>query len=108
MAKQELTLTSKVRIYPKEEDKQKIIDTTNAFRNAANYVSKVVFNRKISSSGAAQDITYDTLREDFRLRADRKSTRLNSSHVAISYAVFCLKKKRHIATIKIMNTCIMR
>src|SRR5437660_6225601 len=28
------------------------------------------------------------------LRRDRKSTRLNSSHVAISYAVFCLKKKR--------------
>src|SRR5437870_6699130 len=27
------------------------------------------------------------------LRGDRKSTRLNSSHVAISYAVFCLKKK---------------
>src|SRR5690625_6048062 len=27
-------------------------------------------------------------------QADRKSTRLNSSHVAISYAVFCLKKKR--------------
>src|SRR5690625_6219160 len=26
--------------------------------------------------------------------ADRKSTRLNSSHVAISYAVFCLKKKK--------------
>src|SRR5699024_12625283 len=26
---------------------------------------------------------------------DRKSTRLNSSHVSISYAVFCLKKKRH-------------
>src|SRR5437870_10243184 len=25
---------------------------------------------------------------------DRKSTRLNSSHVAISYAVFCLKKKK--------------
>src|SRR5699024_12286778 len=30
-----------------------------------------------------------------RLRlADRKSTRLNSSHVSISYAVFCLKKKK--------------
>src|SRR5690554_7541471 len=27
--------------------------------------------------------------------ADRKSTRLNSSHVRISYAVFCLKKKKH-------------
>src|SRR5690625_6920490 len=28
------------------------------------------------------------------VRRDRKSTRLNSSHVAISYAVFCLKKKK--------------
>src|SRR5688572_32092741 len=28
------------------------------------------------------------------LRADRKSTRLNSSHSQISYAVFCLKKKK--------------
>src|SRR5437868_12833578 len=27
-------------------------------------------------------------------RGDRKSTRLNSSHVSISYAVFCLKKKK--------------
>src|SRR5699024_11369784 len=29
------------------------------------------------------------------LSIDRKSTRLNSSHVSISYAVFCLKKKNH-------------
>src|SRR5438067_6125519 len=29
-----------------------------------------------------------------RIEADRKSTRLNSSHVSISYAVFCLKKKK--------------
>src|SRR5256885_12363464 len=29
--------------------------------------------------------------------ADRKSTRLNSSHLVISYAVFCLKKKTHLA-----------
>src|SRR6266496_5606690 len=29
-----------------------------------------------------------------RTRRDRKSTRLNSSHVEISYAVFCLKKKK--------------
>src|SRR5256885_3905692 len=27
---------------------------------------------------------------------DRKSTRLNSSHLVISYAVFCLKKKKHL------------
>src|SRR5437773_11859831 len=29
-----------------------------------------------------------------RARVDRKSTRLNSSHITISYAVFCLKKKK--------------
>src|SRR5207253_5842422 len=32
--------------------------------------------------------------ERLGLAPDRKSTRLNSSHVAISYAVFCLKKKK--------------
>src|SRR2546426_3300688 len=34
-----------------------------------------------------------------RLRLDRKSTRLNSSHLVISYAVFCLKKKKKMMTI---------
>src|SRR5699024_11659092 len=34
-------------------------------------------------------------RNDVIASSDRKSTRLNSSHVSISYAVFCLKKKIH-------------
>src|SRR3712207_8010327 len=34
------------------------------------------------------------IRERCRDRGDRKSTRLNSSHANISYAVFCLKKKK--------------
>src|SRR2546426_6683388 len=33
-------------------------------------------------------------REREQLSGDRKSTRLNSSHLVISYAVFCLKKKK--------------
>src|SRR5256885_13283432 len=33
------------------------------------------------------------------VRTDRKSTRLNSSHLVISYAVFCLKKKKHDHTV---------
>src|SRR5437660_9452700 len=37
-----------------------------------------------------------TRRAACRLIRDRKSTRLNSSHVAISYAVFCLKKKNRL------------
>src|SRR5437870_9904098 len=52
----------------------------------------------VASETCALDITGATLvRElepgDFVRIQDRKSTRLNSSHVAISYAVFCLKKK---------------
>src|SRR5690625_6595002 len=45
-----------------------------------------------------------------RDQQDRKSTRLNSSHVAISYAVFCLKKKiywkaKFIVTIELLKNC---
>src|SRR3989442_6100446 len=42
------------------------------------------------------DETAQRLQEERRLMyvGDRKSTRLNSSHVRISYAVFCLKKKK--------------
>src|SRR2546422_7641236 len=38
-------------------------------------------------------------RKSDQLEADRKSTRLNSSHGYISYAVFCLKKKKKTVTI---------
>src|SRR5258707_3969586 len=36
-------------------------------------------------------------------RQDRKSTRLNSSHANISYAVFCLKKKKHVTSSQLVN-----
>src|SRR5438477_7886217 len=34
--------------------------------------------------------------------ADRKSTRLNSSHMSISYAVFCLKKKKQLSAVELL------
>src|SRR5256885_10161710 len=37
-------------------------------------------------------------------RPDRKSTRLNSSHLVISYAVFCFKKKKHV-TMSLTSYC---
>src|SRR2546430_11620825 len=40
-----------------------------------------------------------------RASLDRKSTRLNSSHSQISYAVFCLKKKKHLFHNKIPCSC---
>src|SRR5690625_7086943 len=44
------------------------------------------------------------LRRAWRIPTDRKSTRLNSSHVAISYAVFCLKKKKRSTTSTTVDT----
>src|SRR3712207_7017318 len=49
----------------------------------------------VSGHGAKEDEVQgdrDEHREQRGARADRKSTRLNSSHANISYAVFCLKK----------------
>src|SRR5699024_11895056 len=42
------------------------------------------------------DLSTMSIKEIYRniIKIDRKSTRLNSSHVSISYAVFCLKKKK--------------
>src|SRR5205814_3084060 len=50
-------------------------------------------------SADLDDQEYDTAVAVLGERAlvDRKSTRLNSSHLGISYAVFCLKKKMHTA-----------
>src|SRR5690625_5846213 len=45
------------------------------------------------AKAAATDHIDDALDYKAVAKRDRKSTRLNSSHVAISYAVFCLKKK---------------
>ena len=49
----------------------------------------VHFRGHISNLGRTLD--FDTIKP-----IDRKSTRLNSSHLVISYAVFCLKKKKNI------------
>src|SRR5690554_7476735 len=55
--------------------------------------------RKINKSPGSEPVTiFGSIRESEqvinKVSGDRKSTRLNSSHVRISYAVFCLKKKK--------------
>src|SRR5690349_22867556 len=54
----------------------------------------------VPHGGGALPVLADRINEFAKLfsphpAGDRKSTRLNSSHVEISYAVFCLKKKTH-------------
>src|SRR5947209_15307952 len=60
---------------------------TTLFRTQAKGRNSWPADSKLSGSGGPK--------ESFRgLARDRKSTRLNSSHANISYAVFCLKKKK--------------
>src|SRR5256885_11119521 len=77
---------------------------TTLFRSAYSAIGRL---------GQSEDVAQETfitawkhlrhLREPAKLRSwlcgiarDRKSTRLNSSHLVISYAVFCLKKKKRV------------
>src|SRR5699024_12674194 len=82
---------------------------TTLFRSLSPFVCSVRFAMRfpdvyeIVKSQSSIKITYPvdiSFRSSWhRIRnlhpQDRKSTRLNSSHVSISYAVFCLKKKTH-------------
>src|SRR2546426_8100090 len=73
---------------------------TTLFRSPDPLVSQsVVLGRDCRSTGDPRDL--DERRRRSRggprrryMDPDRKSTRLNSSHLVISYAVFCLKKKK--------------
>src|SRR5436305_13720839 len=49
---------------------------------------------EVAGRNGQVDVIQDHRPGDFVSFIDRKSTRLNSSHVRISYAVFCLKKKK--------------
>src|SRR5437667_6354190 len=54
------------------------------------YATKADLDEALAASARAWPEWRST---DVEKRGDRKSTRLNSSHITISYAVFCLKKK---------------
>src|SRR3989442_9145227 len=60
---------------------------TTLFRSLKNYPAAVASFKAVLALNPDDPITNYNL--------DRKSTRLNSSHVRISYAVFCLKKKKN-------------
>src|SRR5437588_4965833 len=72
---------------------------TTLFRSVSNNrINVLSVNAKLekpSDRPMVEPASDATLRTTFALLlTDRKSTRLNSSHTVISYAVFCLKKKR--------------
>src|SRR5256885_3935163 len=57
-------------------------------------------DRSAARVGEHNAVVWNRLKQS-PVPADRKSTRLNSSHLVISYAVFCLKKKNRIAIARV-------
>src|SRR5437667_7749629 len=60
-------------------------------------------SRKSRRSHPTRRRCFDSSQAKHGRAVDRKSTRLNSSHITISYAVFCLKKKKKIIKQKNMH-----
>src|SRR2546430_8701688 len=76
---------------------------TTLFRSLKPFIAGT---RKLLGSQSAPWQAKERASVEFAL-ADRKSTRLNSSHSQISYAVFCLKKKKYDVVIR-MKTPLLR
>src|SRR5690606_41874408 len=71
--------------------KSKLFPYTTLFRSRLIQIAAITIDGDAAAGSAAIRQCQGAEAAD---RLDRKSTRLNSSHVKISYAVFCLKKKR--------------
>src|SRR5690606_39590174 len=72
--------------------KEKLFELDKTISDASTKYRQKIFNYLDELKGKAFDA--QKRKHETTLRQDRKSTRLNSSHVKISYAVFCLKKKK--------------
>src|SRR2546426_7327878 len=74
--------------------RSRVDDREFGVRAAAEHVAGT--RARVVQEGAKQHPVLLSARHfDRPLEVDRKSTRLNSSHLVISYAVFCLKKKKN-------------
>src|SRR5256885_12239346 len=76
---------------------------TTLFRSQSDAGGTILRGRitdRQAAQGRRRKPAAQPLERNRRRRRDRKSTRLNSSHLVISYAVFCLKKKHHLTVAK--------
>src|SRR2546430_7561467 len=71
-----------------------VASTADVYTRVAALSPGTAVRYRLARRGVERDVTVVTQRFTVRDWLDRKSTRLNSSHSQISYAVFCLKKKK--------------
>src|SRR5438477_4942775 len=83
---------------------------TTLFRSSQRFVfrfSSPEFALRVQADNVLPEVSVSELLAYHLAETDRKSTRLNSSHMSISYAVFCLKKKKTYITFSSnLYTCI--
>src|SRR5207248_8027284 len=89
---QTVTLSFRLGVDPKQSD-QMVRGTCPLPHGSGKQVRVLVFAEG-EAARAAKDAGAEFVGMKDLIQKDRKSTRLNSSHRTISYAVFCLKKKR--------------
>src|SRR5258707_4524718 len=81
---------------------------TTLFRSAIDFAGhdEIVLVQSLDLFGAQRDGRVTPAKTDVGVTrpSDRKSTRLNSSHANISYAVFCLKKKDKLTASELADT----
>src|SRR5690606_40807730 len=82
------------------DDQKRVMDVPGAFAAGASHIVVGRPIRQAADPVAAAEAIQAQIREHFEKSKDRKSTRLNSSHVKISYAVFCLKQKTYMNEVR--------
>src|SRR2546430_17641195 len=76
---------------------------TLSLHDALPIFPRLVISSRRAGSGSCGELHAASMTIRARVRVDRNSTRLNSSHSQISYAVFCLKKKKNCSTFVITD-----
>src|SRR5256885_8619783 len=76
-----------------EGGKPRVIENSEGDRTTPSIVAFTKDGEVIVGQPAKRQAVTNPQNTLFAIKRDRKSTRLNSSHLVISYAVFCLKKK---------------
>src|SRR5699024_11820781 len=96
-----MALTRRLSSVASRPNFMKILDTclATAAEDSTSFAAMSLFESPCdisSSTSCSRGVNVASPERDVDIKAlaDRKSTRLNSSHVSTSYAVFCLKKKK--------------
>src|SRR3712207_8901858 len=92
------TLFPYTTLFRSVQDRTVIEDTESSVDLAAHGWTLINYPERLSYSATPPDFG------SLVVQRDRKSTRLNSSHANISYAVFCLKKKKKLNLVLVSDT----